>query len=80
MNKVGRIFLIIGILVLAFLIWGLFFNDGGVLQTGWNSMANSVNNTWQTVTGDSGAKILPGFGEADVDTEGQNLSDTDGSF
>jgi hypothetical protein len=78
--KVGKIFLIIGALVLAFLIWGLFFNTGGVLQTGWNSMAKSVNKTWDTVTGDSSAKILPSFGDASVDTEGQNLGNTDSGF
>lgn len=80
MGKVGKIFIIIGVLVLAFLIWGLFFNTGGVLQTGWNSMANSVNNTWDRVTGDNSAKILPSFNDASVDTEGQNLENTNSGF
>ena len=69
MKPIWKVFLIIGILVGAFLIWALVFNDGGILQTGWNSVANNVNGVYQTVVGDSSAKILPNWADANVDTD-----------
>lgn len=74
MKPMTKVFLVIAALVLIFLIWALFFNDGGVLQTAYNAMANGVNGVWQTVTGDSSAKLLPSWTDANVDTEG-NLND-----
>ena len=52
MNKtIAKVFLIIGILVLVFIIWQLVFNDGGILKTGYNSVANLVNHQWEKVAG-----------------------------
>lgn len=77
-SSIKKVFLVIGILVLAFLIWGLFFNDGGILQTSYNSLAEAVNHTWQKVTGDSGAKLLPEIGNV-VDTD-TNLQEQNNAF
>jgi hypothetical protein len=80
MKSIHKVFLVIAVLVLAFIAWSLFFNDGGILQTGYNAVGDSVNNTWQTVTGDSAAKLLPSWTDANVDTEGENLGDTNNGF
>lgn len=45
------VFIIIGALVLALLVWRLVFAKGGLLQSGWDGVANQVNNTWHTLTG-----------------------------
>ena len=45
------VFIIIGALVLALLVWRLVFARGGLLQSGWDGVANQVNTTWKTLTG-----------------------------
>lgn len=62
MNKtVKTVFLLIGTLVLIFLVWQLVFNDGGILKTGYNAMADGINGQWAKVAG-SGKTILPEWG------------------
>lgn len=79
MKPIQKVFLIIAVLVLAFIIWQLFFNDGGILQSGYNAIADSINTTWQKITGGTG-KILPSWGDAGVNTDGQNLNDANNNF
>lgn len=50
-GTIKKVFLIIGLLVLIFIAWQLVFNDGGILKTGYNSMANGINGQWQKVAG-----------------------------
>lgn len=69
MKPIWKVFLIIGTLVFAFIVWELVFNDGGITQTVYNSLANAVNNTYQTITGDSGATLLPSWTDAGVNTD-----------
>lgn len=58
MNKtVKKVFVLIGILVGIFIAWQLIFNDGGILRTGYNSLANGINKQWAKVAG-SGETIL----------------------
>lgn len=64
MSPIKKVFLIIGVLVLAFLVWQLVFSDGGVLISAWNSIAGVINGTWQTITGDSTAVLVPEWGDA----------------
>lgn len=59
MKTITKVFLIVATLVLIFLIWALFFNKGGILQTGWNALIAPVNNVWQKLSGDSSAELLP---------------------
>lgn len=77
MKNITKVFIVIGLLVLAFLIWALVFNDGGVLQSGYNGIAGAVNNTWATVTGSNNAEIMPSWNDANVKTEG-NLNNAGG--
>lgn len=58
MSPIKKVFLIIGVLVLAFLIWQLVFSDGGVLISAWNAIADTINGVWQKITGGS-SKIVP---------------------
>lgn len=58
MNKtVVKVFVLIGILVGIFIAWQLIFNGGGILRTGYNSLANGINGQWSKVAG-SGQTIL----------------------
>ncbi len=76
-KTVKTVFLIIGVIVLIFLIWQLFFNDNGILVTGYNAMADGINDQWAKVAG-SGKKILPKWGETSADSNGQGFDiDTD---
>ena len=62
MNKtVKAVFSLIGLLVLIFLIWQMFFNDGGILVTGYNALADGINKQWKQVAGDS--QLIPNWGD-----------------
>lgn len=50
-GTIKKVFLIIGLLVIIFIVWQLVFNEGGILRTGYNSMANGINAQWQKVAG-----------------------------
>lgn len=67
-KTVRKVFLIIGTLVLIFLIWQLVFNDGGILKTGYNALADGINGQWAKVAGD-GKTILPRWGEGNNKAE-----------
>ena len=52
MNKtVKKVFLLVGLLVAIFIAWQLIFNDGGILKTGYNAIANGINDQWGKVAG-----------------------------
>ena len=73
MNKtVKTVFLLIGILVLIFLIWQLVFNDGGIIKTGYNALANGINGQWEKVAG-NGNPILPLWDDTAADDNGQGF-------
>ena len=73
MNKtVKKVFLLIGTLVAIFLIWSLFFNDGGILRTGYNALANGVNGQWEKVAG-TDQKILPEWGAGKASGQGFDI-------
>lgn len=74
MNKtVKTVFLLIGTLVAIFLIWQLFFNDGGILRTGYNALANGVNGQWEKVAG-TGQKILPKWDASRAKDNGEGFN------
>lgn len=64
MKPIKTVFLIIGVLVLAFLLWQLVFNDGGVLISTWNAIAETINSVWAKITGNPSATIVPEWGDA----------------
>ena len=74
MNKtVKKVFLLIGTLVAIFIAWQLIFNDGGILRTAYNALANGINGQFAKVAG-SGQKILPEWQSGqEADTNGQGF-------
>lgn len=63
MNKtVKKVFKLIGVLVAIFIAWQLIFNDGGILKTMYNGIANGINVQWHKVVGDKGDDLLPTWG------------------
>lgn len=81
MNKtVKKVFLLIGLLVLIFLIWQIVFNDGGIVKTVYNAMAGGINGQWAKVAGD-GKKLVPEWGDtsANKNADGKGFTmDTKG--
>lgn len=57
-KTVKTVFLLIGTLVLIFLIWQVVFNDGGIVKTVYDAIANGINGQWEKVAG-AGQTILP---------------------
>lgn len=58
MNKtVKKVFMLIGLLVLIFIAWQLIFNDGGIVRTMYNTVANGINGQWEKVSGND--DLLP---------------------
>lgn len=73
MNRtVKKVFLLIGTLVAIFIAWQLIFNDGGILRTAYNALANGINGQFAKVAGDN-QKIVPVWKsgkQADTNGEG----------
>lgn len=75
MNKtVKKVFLLIGLLVLIFLIWQLVFNKGGIVRTVYNAMVDGVNGQWHKVAGNK-SNLLPKWGDNNAvdDTNGKGF-------
>lgn len=64
------VFIILACLLLAFVVWDLFFNDNGIIQTGYNAVAASVNNTWESIAG-ANSRLLPQWGSQSASTSSQ---------
>ena len=65
MNTLVRnVFLTIGALVLAFLLWQLVFTDGGVMKTSYNALARTINNQYAKTA--AGAELLPEWSTANT--------------
>lgn len=68
MNKtVKKVFLLIGLLVLIFLVWQLVFNDGGIVKTAYNAVVRGINKQWEKVSGD--ATLIPEWDSTDARTD-----------
>lgn len=73
MNKtVKTVFVLIGILVGIFLAWQLIFNNGGILRTGYNSLANGINSQWAKVAG-SDQTVLATWESSNASNNGQGF-------
>jgi hypothetical protein len=70
MNKtVKKVFMLIGVLVAIFIAWQLIFNDGGILKTMYNSIANGINGQWAKIAG-SGQSLLPAWSDSTASDNG----------
>lgn len=71
MNKtVKKVFMLVGLLVIIFIAWQLIFNDGGILKTGYNALANGVNAQWKKVAGDK-STLIPTWGNTNAYDNGK---------
>lgn len=62
MNKtVKKVFMLLALLVGIFLAWQLIFNDGGILQSGYNAIASGINGQYARVAG-KGKTLIPYWG------------------
>ena len=74
MNKtVLRVFMLIGVLVGIFIAWQLIFNDGGILKTMYNSIANGINGQWEKVAG-TGNTVIAQWGSGNADANGTGFA------
>lgn len=71
-KTVRQVFLIIGTLVFCFIAWQLIFNNGGILKTMYNGMANGVNNQWAKVAG-SGVELIPVWTDTNANANGKGF-------
>ena len=77
-KTVRKVFLILGTLVLVFIIWQLVFNDGGIIKTAYNAIANGINGQWEKAAGDDADSLLPIWGDTGADDNGDAFDiDTD---
>lgn len=72
-KPIVTVFLVIAVLVLVFLVWQIFFRDGGVIQTAWNSVIGTVNEQYGKISG--GKALLPEWRSS---TEGDGTEGLDG--
>ena len=69
MNKtVTKVFVIIGILVLCLVIWNFVFDTGGLAETVYTAVANTVNDVWATVAGSGADPLLPAWSGGSTET------------
>lgn len=68
-KTVRKVFLILGTLVLCFLVWQLVFNNGGIIRTGYNALANVVNTQYAKAAG-SGKTILTRWVASNANSNG----------
>lgn len=71
-KTVRKVFLIIGTLVVIFLVWQLVFNEGGILKTMYNGIAEGINGQWKKVAGKD-AELLPEWTDDKADSNGQGF-------
>lgn len=71
-KMIRTVVLILGTLVACFLGWQIVFNDGGIVKTGYNAMANGINTQWEKVAGD-GSTLVPLWDATGADTGGSGF-------
>lgn len=76
MNKtVKKVFMLLALLVGIFLAWQLIFNDGGILQSVYNSVASGINTQYARVAG-QGKTLIPYWGQSNNGNAG-NIQNAD---
>ena len=71
-KSVITVFLILGAVVVGFIGWNVVIGDGGVVQTAYTAVANSVNTAYSKVSGSS--DLLPAWSS----TKGKDTKKTAG--
>lgn len=71
-KSVITVFLILGAVVVGFIGWNVVIGDGGVVQTAYTAVANTVNTAYSKVSGSS--DLLPAWSA----TKGKDTKKTAG--
>lgn len=79
MKPITKVFLVIAALVLALVVWGLFFNQGGMLETAYNAVISPVNKMWKNISG-SEENLLPEWKIQSSDGVVDDNTDQTGGF
>ena len=78
MNKtVKKVFMLLALLVGIFLAWQLIFNNGGILQSVYNSVASGINTQYERVAG-QGKTLIPYWGQNNQGNAGTIQGNTNG--
>lgn len=84
MKMITKVFLVIGVLLACLIVWSLTLGEGGLIQAAWDGVADMVNSTWKSMTGNSEGimpdwNALQNVGEAqDARTGGSGTTGTTG--
>lgn len=69
MKTVTKVFLLIGTLMVILIVWQVFFNEGGVIRTGYNAVVTPINNIWSKATGSPDSVLIPAWDDIQVNVE-----------
>lgn len=69
-GTVKKVFMLIGLLVIIFIAWQLIFNDGGILKTMYNGIANGINLQWKKVAGSQADNLIPAWTNGNATSNG----------
>lgn len=75
MKMITKVFLVIAVLLICLIVWALFLGGDGILQNGWNGIAEQVNTTWKAITGSSD-NVIPEWNSDNT----QNVEDGTGNL
>jgi len=85
MKMITKVFLVIGVLLACLIVWSLTLGEGGLIQAAWDGVADMVNSTWKSMTGNSEGimpdwNALQNVGDAqDARTGGSGTTGTTGT-
>lgn len=71
-STVKKVFLLVGLLVAIFIAWQLVFNDGGILKTLYNGIAEGINEQWGKVAGGK-SQLVPLWGDDNADSNNKGF-------
>ena len=68
-----KVFLVIAVIVFAFLAWKMFFSDDGILVTAFDGVIGQINNAWHNLSG-ADNDLIPNW---NTDTNGNATENGD---
>lgn len=74
-KTVQKVFIIIGVLVLAFVIWALVFGDKGIVNSAYSAVAGVINEQYHRVAGNGNDLLPEDLKDGGSETNGTGSSD-----
>lgn len=78
MKMITKVFLIIGVLLACLIVWSLTLGEGGLIKAAWDGVADMVNTTWMSMTGNS-TGIMPDWNALQNVGDAQKAKDGTGT-